>query len=810
MRNLKRALSLALASVMLLSMMVVGSGAAIADVDADKHNVEALEVLKLVKAMVGDGTNINPDQKVTRHEAAVVVSNLLGVDKKSYKAHPFTDVASWADTSVAVCYAEGITGGISATEFGGNNTITTLQAGLFVLKALGYFQYASDFAADGWEKATTKAAAKIKLFDGVEAKAYEGLTRNDFATIVFNALKSYIVEPDAGRLGVDANGNLATIYSYNATEETLMAKLFGEDLKDEGVAPNAITGIPEQTWTYGEGEDAESVSIPAEADYAFSVEEDVDDLIAYMVEEEIVDEDEITCAIDYEDILAGADVEVFVDSDDAVEYVVVKNYTLYVVGETEELDEDEIEDLEETANEAAKATIEILNTDESVAFTVYDINFKGDFEEGDYILACVFDGEDYDVVLAAKAAKLVEGEIDATKGGELRIGKTFYANACGAEVGDKGVWALNAAGALAAVVEEDENTEKSDDYAYIYRIVKTAGDEGKVGTDGIVGDDGDATYTAYVVLADGTKASYELALDEDGFIEGTEEDPAELFEGEATIADVAALVAYELIDGKFAIAAEADTVEAGSIDAELSKVAYGEDKTAYTNAKTEFVFINVVDEDIEEDGEVVTKKGVYVDVVATKDVIMDAGEIQFIAKDGKVLTVFVVGENGEEEEEVKIEKTYAVMLDREYITTGTGKDTVYTFSIWVDGKETELKVDNTDDRDEIAAISDDTWFVYYTEDGAIKADEIFGEELAEVDVVVEGEYVYIDGVKYELDALTLYTETISKKGEFSFATGAKLAAEDAVKVYATEYDEDDADKAIAWIVVEVIDNREAE
>ena len=168
MRNLKRALSLALTSVMLLGMMVVGSNAAIADVDADKHNVEALEVLKLVKAMVGDGTNINPDQLVTRHEAAVVVSNLLGVDKTAYAAHPFKDVASWANSSVAVCYAEGITGGISATEFGGNNTITTLQAGLFVLKALDWFQGTNDLAIDGWEKATAKAAASIGLFKGVE------------------------------------------------------------------------------------------------------------------------------------------------------------------------------------------------------------------------------------------------------------------------------------------------------------------------------------------------------------------------------------------------------------------------------------------------------------------------------------------------------------------------------------------------------------------------------------------------------------------------------------------------------------------
>ena len=62
MRNLKRALSLAVASVMLLGMMVVGSGAAsYADVDA-QDNLEAIEVLRAVGVMTGDDNgNFNPD-----------------------------------------------------------------------------------------------------------------------------------------------------------------------------------------------------------------------------------------------------------------------------------------------------------------------------------------------------------------------------------------------------------------------------------------------------------------------------------------------------------------------------------------------------------------------------------------------------------------------------------------------------------------------------------------------------------------------------------------------------------------------------
>ena len=77
MRNLKRALSLALASVMLLGMMVVGSSAAsYPDVD-DNDNVEAIEVLNAVKVMIGDHGSFNPDKAVNRHEMAVIMAKLV-------------------------------------------------------------------------------------------------------------------------------------------------------------------------------------------------------------------------------------------------------------------------------------------------------------------------------------------------------------------------------------------------------------------------------------------------------------------------------------------------------------------------------------------------------------------------------------------------------------------------------------------------------------------------------------------------------------------------------------------------------------
>ena len=70
MRNLKRALSLALASVMLPGMMVVGAGAAsYPDVDS-RDNVEAIEVLNAVGAI----------------EAAAMMLRALGYEKLEQNA----------------------------------------------------------------------------------------------------------------------------------------------------------------------------------------------------------------------------------------------------------------------------------------------------------------------------------------------------------------------------------------------------------------------------------------------------------------------------------------------------------------------------------------------------------------------------------------------------------------------------------------------------------------------------------------------------------------------------------------------------
>ncbi len=273
MRNLKRALSLALASVMLLGMMVVGTSASYADVTS-KHNQEAIEVMQAVGVMSGDDKgNFNPDQKVTRGEMAVVMANLLKLNVKDFVGAktPFTDVPEWAVPYVAACYADGITAGISATQYGFNYEVTTAQAALMMMKALGYFQNAKDFGSD-WVVATVKQGSQIELFNGVEAGAYTAMTRNEVAQIALNTLKATVVETDGNSTDINLPGDIsistgdtkyvdvtssssyAKAFGDKAVEGSkytvqLGEKLFNGDLKLNTSATDAF-GRPGDKWTY--------------------------------------------------------------------------------------------------------------------------------------------------------------------------------------------------------------------------------------------------------------------------------------------------------------------------------------------------------------------------------------------------------------------------------------------------------------------------------------------------------------------------------------------------------------------------------
>ena len=275
MRNLKRALSLGLTAAMISGLMVMGSSAAsYADVTSE-NNVEAIEVLEAVGIMIGDENgNFNPDQNVTRNEMAVIMANLMEYNVASYKdTSPFTDVPSWAEPYVAACWTNGITAGYSDTIYGGSDTVTTAQAALMLMKALGYFQYASDFGGD-WQLATTRQGNAIDLFNGVDSGVTQAMTRNDVAQLVLNTLQAGTVQAstDGSWTIGDVTINNNVTYNYITSNQTYATAIddarstssttdagrsiveLGEQLYQGDLKLNDNTiddfGRPSRTWSY--------------------------------------------------------------------------------------------------------------------------------------------------------------------------------------------------------------------------------------------------------------------------------------------------------------------------------------------------------------------------------------------------------------------------------------------------------------------------------------------------------------------------------------------------------------------------------
>ena len=444
MRNLKRALSLGLTATMISGLMVMGSSAAsYADVTS-KQNEEAIEVLKTVGIMTGDENGkFNPEAKVTRNEMAVVMCNLLDYTVASYKGtSPFTDVPEWAEPYVAACYTNGITSGYDAKTYGGSDTVTTGQAALMLLKALGYFQYSADFGSD-WLVETTKNGSTAGLFDGVATGAKEALTRNDVAQMVLNALEADLVKAEKNGSDVHVgdvviSGGKAT-YDARTGTDSKYAKIdstkvdgkytiqLGEDLYDGDLVKadgaDDDFGRPSVKWTY-ENKEIGTYADDADAVYTATVEkQDLYDLVGSDVYNDLKNGDaDFTVVVDgvaqkdvklsdyivknndddagNKIIKEGATTEVFIDDDsNDVVITVINSYVAQVDGDYDKNDEElELDILDEAFVDVKDTT---LSSD--------DFDYLDSYSDEDYVLITVANKE----IKTIDLAETVEGKVTA-------------------------------------------------------------------------------------------------------------------------------------------------------------------------------------------------------------------------------------------------------------------------------------------------------------------------------------------------------------------------------------------------------------
>lgn len=781
MRNLKRALSLALSTVMLMGMMVVGTSAAsYPDVKAS-HDAEAIEVMQAIGVMVGDENGkFNPDQKVTRNEAAVVIAKLMDLNVGDFKGADlsFTDVPDWAASFVAACQADGIIAGYDAKTFGGNDSVTAAQYALMVMKTLGYFQYESDYGED-WLLASAKQAGKIDLFDGVDVSVNAPLTREQVARITLNALEAAMVEADGnGGVTVEGDGFKVTTgnVKYEKIEEkknnsiddeykTLGEDLFGTKLVKSDARDDL--GRPATKWTY---KNKEVGKYADEADKTVVADDTYKTILkAYqeMVDDDYDDAGDVIKALyvngEKEDNQSAAQIE----KGDRIEFYlkdgVVTNaiVTRFEIAQIDEIDTDVSK-----ADKADDVTcyVELENGDryDDTDVEGFDVDT---YVEDAYILIAT--NKTNTKIIASQLAESVKGEVEVLRNGKARIDGEYYKDLTSDKlaIGDKGSFYLDLAGQIVAF---DGEAEESDNYAYIYNV---AADENGKDKYGNAADD---IYTAYVVLADGTLASY--VIDEDSV------------EDYKITEKTTGLVAYSINkNGELEIEDAAD--EIANNGAAISKVTMSDKKanigTYKTSSKTEFVFVDIT-----------YKTSGKIDDVDTS-VATGYKNIGFTAKDVFVvydnntdknaLYVFVLGENDEAESDAQV----AIICDDAYVEWKDADDDVYyTYTAIVNGEETELTVAKAD---KLTVVEGQAYSYTLDSDGYVKAwnaanagdkDFKYGYVIAKTDdyVVIGATKDATDGTQYNLDGVDKYTlvDELDKDGahdEYYVVNGAKLNAD---------------------------------
>ena len=206
MRNLKRALSLVLAVVMVIGLMVVGAGAAGSlDDFSDREeivNQDAVSLLTILGVIEGkeDGSYFDPTGNVTRAEMAKMIATILnqGADVDGLYTGMntgLTDVAGhWAESYINYCYSLGIIAGRGDGTFDPGATVTGNEAAKMLLVAVGYDASIEGLTGPDWAIRTAALASTLGIFDNLSVPTNDPLNRDNAALLVYNALDIEMIQ----------------------------------------------------------------------------------------------------------------------------------------------------------------------------------------------------------------------------------------------------------------------------------------------------------------------------------------------------------------------------------------------------------------------------------------------------------------------------------------------------------------------------------------------------------------------------------------------------------------------------------------
>ena len=246
----KKVLSLVLCVAMLLSVMVMGTGAAFTDEDDfSPQYAEAAEVLTGMKVMQGyDDGSFLPQRNITRAQVATMIYRAATGDVNDTKTDiykdydKFDDVQStdWFAGYVGYCANGELIKGFTPTTFGPNKNVTGYQVLAMILRAVGY-DANDEFTGSGWEIRTATTAESLGMLKNVqEATLGQAATRELVAELIFRAMLVPTVTymPAVGYVPVK---------EADKTTLSLGEREFGLYLEDDTTDD---WGRPSDTWHY--------------------------------------------------------------------------------------------------------------------------------------------------------------------------------------------------------------------------------------------------------------------------------------------------------------------------------------------------------------------------------------------------------------------------------------------------------------------------------------------------------------------------------------------------------------------------------
>jgi len=257
MRNLKKVLGMVLCLAMMLSIMVVGAGAAFADQDQiDSKHQEAVDIavaLNIINGIEKDGQTVfKPTDNVTREQMAKMICVLDngGKDPQGATGNTFTDVPAdrWSNKYVEACAARGVVAGVGGGKFNPGGDVTATQAAKMLLVELGYKEDLAKYTGSSWATNVNIDATKNGYYEDLEdIDVTAPLSREHAAQMIWNALQAAEIT-----------------YDYTLVTDPVTGQLISKETpqnKDAQGRPNASL----LTDKYGAGVTNENVLTDVEA-----------------------------------------------------------------------------------------------------------------------------------------------------------------------------------------------------------------------------------------------------------------------------------------------------------------------------------------------------------------------------------------------------------------------------------------------------------------------------------------------------------------------------------------------------------------